>query len=67
MGEYSTEQDVSASFPALLLVLLVMMMNLSLIKEIRQKPNSVVLFDEIEKAHPSVQKILLEHSLILVR
>jgi ATP-dependent Clp protease ATP-binding subunit ClpC len=30
-----------------------------LIKDIRQKPNSVVLFDEIEKAHPSVQKILL--------
>lgn len=30
-----------------------------LIKQVRQKPNSIVLFDEIEKAHPSFQKILL--------
>ena len=58
MGEYSAEMDVSkltgssAGYvgyddePAL-------------IKGVRQKPNSVVLFDEIEKAHPSVQKVLL--------
>jgi len=58
MGEYSSEFDVSkiagsapgyAGYddePAL-------------IKGVREKPNSVVLFDEIEKAHPSIQKILL--------
>jgi len=58
MGEYSSEMDVSkltgasAGYigyddePAL-------------IKGVRAHPNSVVLFDEIEKAHPSVQKVLL--------
>ena len=58
MGEYSTEQDVtkltgsSAGYvgyddeP-------------QLIKGVREKPNSVILFDEIEKAHKSVQKIIL--------
>ena len=30
-----------------------------LISQIRQHPNSLVLFDEIEKAHPDVMKILL--------
>lgn len=30
-----------------------------LIKSIREKPNSLVLFDEIEKAHKSIQKIIL--------
>ena len=30
-----------------------------LIKQVRSTPNSVVLFDECEKAHPSVWKILL--------
>lgn len=30
-----------------------------LIKQVRQYPNSVVLFDECEKAHPSVWKVLL--------
>lgn len=57
-GEYSTESDVtkltgsSAGFigyddePAL-------------IKGVRAHPNCVVLFDEIEKAHPAVQKVLL--------
>lgn len=56
--EYSTEQDVtkltgaSAGYigyddeP-------------ELIKGVREKPNSVILFDEIEKANVSVQKILL--------
>ncbi len=32
----------------------------SLTKEIRQKPYSVVLFDEIEKAHPEIFNILLQ-------
>ena len=32
----------------------------SLTKEVRQKPYSVVLFDEIEKAHPDVFNILLQ-------
>ena len=31
-----------------------------LIKQIREKPNSLVLFDEIEKAHPSIMKVLLK-------
>ena len=31
----------------------------ALIKGVREKPNSVIVFDEIEKAHKSVQKILL--------
>lgn len=31
----------------------------ALIKAVREKPNSVVLFDEVEKAHKSVWKILL--------
>lgn len=31
----------------------------ALIKGVREKPSSVVLFDEIEKAHSSVQKVLL--------
>lgn len=31
----------------------------ALIKGVREKPSSIVLFDEIEKAHPSVQKVLL--------
>jgi len=30
-----------------------------LISQIKQRPNSVVLFDEIEKAHPSIFKIFL--------
>jgi ATP-dependent Clp protease ATP-binding subunit ClpC len=58
MGEYSTEQDVSklsGSAPGLVGY----DDEPQLIKEVRQKPNSVVVFDEIEKAHPSVQKILL--------
>lgn len=58
MGEYSTEADVtklsgsSAGYvgyddePYL-------------IKQVRAYPNSVVLFDECEKAHPSVWKMLL--------
>ncbi|MFH1071485.1 MAG: ATP-dependent Clp protease ATP-binding subunit [Candidatus Glassbacteria bacterium] len=32
----------------------------SLTKEVRQKPYSVVLFDEIEKAHPEIFNILLQ-------
>ncbi len=32
----------------------------SLTKEVRQKPYSVVLFDEIEKAHPDIFNILLQ-------
>lgn len=58
MGEYSTEQDVSklsGSAPGLVGY----DDEPALIKGVREKPNSVVLFDEIEKAHPSVQKILL--------
>lgn len=58
MGEYSTEQDVSklsGSAPGLVGY----DDEPQLIKDIRQKPNSVVVFDEIEKAHPAVQKILL--------
>lgn len=31
-----------------------------LVEQIRQHPNSVVLFDEIEKAHPDVYKIFLQ-------
>lgn len=31
-----------------------------LTKKLRQKPYSVVLFDEIEKAHPDVQNVLLQ-------
>ena len=31
----------------------------ALIKGVREKPNSVILFDEIEKAHKAVQKVLL--------
>lgn len=58
MGEYSSEIDVtkltgsSAGYvgyddePALL-------------KQVREKPNSVILFDECEKAHSSIWKILL--------
>ena len=30
-----------------------------LIKAVREKPNSLILFDEIEKAHKSVQKVIL--------
>lgn len=32
----------------------------SFIKEIRKNPNSVILFDEVEKAHPEVLNILLQ-------
>lgn len=58
MGEYSSEMDVSKlvgsaagyvgfdTEPAL-------------IKGVREKPCSIILFDEIEKAHRSVQKTLL--------
>jgi ATP-dependent Clp protease ATP-binding subunit ClpA len=31
-----------------------------LVEQIRQHPNSVVLFDEIEKAHPDIYKIFLQ-------
>ena len=31
-----------------------------LIEKIRQNPNSVVLFDEIEKAHPDIYKVFLQ-------
>ena len=31
-----------------------------LTKKVRQKPYSIVLFDEIEKAHPDVLNILLQ-------
>lgn len=31
-----------------------------LVEQIRQHPNSVVLFDEIEKAHPEIYKIFLQ-------
>jgi ATP-dependent Clp protease ATP-binding subunit ClpA len=58
MGEYSTEQDVSklsGSAPGLVGY----DDEPALIKGVREKPNSIVLFDEIEKAHPSVQKIIL--------
>jgi ATP-dependent Clp protease ATP-binding subunit ClpA len=58
MGEYSTEMDVTkltGSAPGY-----VGSDNESdIVMRIKQKPNSVVLFDEIEKAHPSVQKVLL--------
>ena len=30
------------------------------IRQIREKPNSLVLFDEIEKAHPAIMKVLLK-------
>lgn len=58
MGEYSTEQDVSklsGSAPGLVGYT----DEVQLIRDVRQHPNSVIVFDEIEKAHPSVQKILL--------
>lgn len=58
MGEYSSEIDVtkikgaSAGYVGY-------NDETALIKGVRENPRSLVLFDEIEKAHPSVQKILL--------
>ena len=37
-----------------------MKMGLGLIKEVRKKPYSIILFDEIEKAHPDTLNILLQ-------
>ena len=36
------------------------MKDLGFIKEVRKKPYSIILFDEIEKAHPDVINILLQ-------
>lgn len=58
MGEYSNEFDVSklsGSAPGYVGY----DDEPAIIKAVREKPNSLVLFDEIEKAHPAVQKILL--------
>lgn len=58
MGEYSTEMDVTkiiGSSPGYV----GHEEESGLVAQVKQYPNSVVLFDEVEKAHPTVFKTLL--------
>jgi ATP-dependent Clp protease ATP-binding subunit ClpC len=58
MGEYSTEMDVTkitGSAPGYV----GHEDDSGLVAQVKQYPNSVVLFDEVEKAHPTVFKSLL--------